>query len=47
MDGVEVVLAEQRQVGLGEAEVGRAVDRQRGLRAVELGLDLGLARAAC
>ena len=38
--GVEVVLAEQRQVGLGQPEVRRAVDGQRRLGAGELGLEL-------
>ena len=36
VQGVEVVLAEERQVGLGQAEVGRAVDGQRRLGAIEL-----------
>ena len=42
MERVEVVLAEQRQVGLGQPEVGLPVDRQRRLGALELGRALGL-----
>ena len=41
VDGVEIVLAEQRQVGLGPACVACLGDGEHGPRAAELGLALG------
>ena len=45
VDRPEVVLAEQRQVGLREPEIGRAVDAQDRARIGELSLDLAIGEA--